>query len=292
MHAKADRQHISFVLSDVQTRPPSGAPPPSARSEAARHRPHPPQPHPPHPPHPPPSSHAPHQEQDYHRHSPVLIDAEVDAYPPPPPAHCYHHYTRCAAPPPPPHHATHVPIFTPPPSLPRRNGPSCVCSLACLALIGCGVFSTLLIIEIPLITLESGVSILQRRRSHAQTIWKEERRRRADGPTTPSIIELGLWDEHLVISPLQLTVALSMATGVDERLVSVDAEGDHFFKARINAERGLVDAINAPESSFLETVNAQAAAFGARMVVAHSAHVRNETRRACGIGSECARRSG
>lgn len=134
------------------------------------------------------------------------------------------------------------------------------------------MFVALLLLELPWVTLESSTTALQRRRAHAQQLWQQQQKQMAHGDVAPASIRLGLWDEHTQITPLQLTVALSLATGVDERRVRVASEGNHFFRVDIEGEGlWLVEAINAPESAFIESLNAQAAAFGARMVMSHSA---------------------
>ena len=85
-------------------------------------------------------------------------------------------------------------------------------------------------------------------------------------------MRLGLWDEHGIISPLQLNVILSLATGVEEQHVHVTDRGEHFFDVDVDGEGAwLIDAVNAPGNAFAHTLNQQAATFGARMVVSHAA---------------------
>ena len=93
----------------------------------------------------------------------------------------------------------------------------------------------------------------------------------ASGRSSSSSIVFGLWDENHVITPLQLTVALSMAIGVDERHVRATAQGNFFFEIRITGEDDwLLDEIN-DDQVFLSHVNAQASAFGAKLVISRSA---------------------
>ena len=50
------------------------------------------------------------------------------------------------------------------------------------------------------------------------------------------------------------------------------SDGSHFFSVRVVGEGAwLIDLVNAPGGGFLETLNAQASAFGARMVLSHAA---------------------
>ena len=163
-----------------------------------------------------------------------------------------------------------------PPALPRRHGPTCVCSLACLGVIGCLLFCAVLLVEVPWVTLEGGASILQQRRAHAQQQRHQQLLRQQHaglGPVPPVTVALGLWDEYGVITPLQLTVALSMATGVDEQHIHVEMRGNHFFDVSIAGEGSwILDSINVESGQFLNTLNRHAADdFGARMVVSRAA---------------------
>ena len=98
------------------------------------------------------------------------------------------------------------------------------------------------------------------------------RQQQLHGSAAPPRVRLGLWDEHGVISPLQLNVILSLATGVEEQHVHVTDEGSHFFAIEVEGEGAwLIDAINAPDNAFVHTLNQQASTFGARMVVSHAA---------------------
>ena len=82
----------------------------------------------------------------------------------------------------------------------------------------------------------------------------------------------GLWDSEGRISRLQLTVALSMATDVDEARVHVTVEDSHFFSVEVDDAPWLVDAVNGEAGAdFLGALNAQARAFDARLVVSHAA---------------------
>ena len=163
-----------------------------------------------------------------------------------------------------------------PPALPRRNGPTCCCSLACLGVAGCLVFCAVLLVELPWVTLEASSSVLQQRRAHAQQQRQQQLLRQQHaglGRVPPVAVALGLWDEYAVITPLQLTVALSLATGVDEKHIQVDIQGNYFFEVRVQGEGSwLLDAINADGGgAFLGTLNSHASAFGARMVVSRTA---------------------
>ena len=164
-------------------------------------------------------------------------------------------------------------LLPPPvPALPQRRGPSCACSLACVALLGCVAFSACMLVELSYVNLETGgaATALQRRRDYARHMREQQHKL---GTATPPV-RLGLWDENTVVTPLQLTVALSLALGVDERSIRVVEKGSHFFDVWIEGEGDwLVDTINAapPASSFFSVLNAQAAVFGAKLVVSNQA---------------------
>lgn len=230
------RQRISFVLSDVQRRQAEEAAQPlQAQAQAAAGA------------------------------DDVAVAAAVDQYQAPPPAP-----QRQAAYPHPHPHPDFAYPHHPPPALPRNRGPTpCAWSLACLAVAGCLGFLALLLVEVPWVTLEGSASVLQQRRLHAQTMRRQQQ---LHGSAAPPRVRLGLWDEHGVISPLQLNVILSLATGVEEQHVHVADEGSHFFSIEVEGEGAwLIDAINAPDNAFVHTLNQQASTFGARMVVSHAA---------------------
>ena len=159
------------------------------------------------------------------------------------------------------------------PALPQRRGPSCACSLACVALIGCLAFSACMLAELSYVNLELGggaaASALQRRREYARNMRTQQRKL---GTATPRV-RLGLWDENAIMTPLQLTVALSLALGVDEKSVRVIDKGSHFFDVWIDNEgQWLLDTINAgAEHPFFRVLNAQATVFGAKMVMSNEA---------------------
>ena len=235
------RQRISFVLSDVQRRQAEEAAQPQAQAQAQAQA----------------SPQAPDE---------VAVAAAVDQY------HQAHAHARHAAPA---YHSTPPPAYHPqpphpPPALPRSRGPTpCAWSLACLGLAGCLGFCALLLVEVPWVTLEGSAAVLQQRRTHAQAMRRQQQ---LHGSALPPRVRLGLWDEHGVISPLQLNVILSLATGVEEQHVHVADEGSHFFAIEVEGEGAwLIDAINAPDNAFVHTLNQQASTFGARMVVSHAA---------------------
>ena len=165
-------------------------------------------------------------------------------------------------------HPAHVlPMQHPPPALPRRRGPTaCACSLACLFCCGLLGFAGMIAAEIPYVAYET-TSMLQQRRVHAV------RAGAGDGAKGGAVtMVFGLWDEHLAITPLQLTVALSMSLEVKEANIHVASSGDSFFDVEIEGEGDwLVDAVNG--AMFLPALNGQASVFGAKLVVAHAAAV-------------------
>ena len=292
------RQHISFVLSDLQRRTEPRPPPPPPPQPPQPQPPPPQQQHqqqassqsvrPPSPPSPPPPPtarlrSAAHEYADTAMEVAAAVESHAHFQPGPAGGGHHHHHLHPQA-----HHPQHHYNLHPhphahfaaePPALPRRRGPSCgACSLACLGLVGCVGFCALLLIEVPWITFEGGSSLMQQRRAHTAQLRRQRHAGLGVAPAVP--VELGLWDEHAQITPLQLTVALSMATGVDEQRVHVASEGDHFFNVRIDDEGSwLIDAVNAADGGFVRTLNAQAGGFGARMVVSHAAAARSNATR-------------
>lgn len=175
--------------------------------------------------------------------------------------HPHHHHPHH-------HHPAYAPSFEPPtpppPSLPKRRGPSCVCSLACLALLGCATFLGLVGAELAYIKLEAGgagaADALEHRREHARQMMQQAH------ATAPDV-ELGLWDERLAITPMQLAVVLSLALGIDEASVVVVDNGAHFFGITLSHQgEWVIDAI---KGDFIDVLNAQATMFGAKLVISH-----------------------
>ena len=236
------------MLSNVQRRadqlPEPPEPPPSPPRAPSPHL----QPH---------ASHRPPPREAYPARDAVEVAAALEYHDPPRQRH--HHYYHDVPPP-------------PVPALPPRRGPSCVCSLACVALLGCVAFSACMLVELSYVNLDTGgaATALQRRRDYARHMREQQHKL---GTATPPV-RLGLWDENTVVTPLQLTVALSLALGVDERSIRVIEKGSHFFDVWIEGEGDwLLETINAapPASSFFSVLNAQAAVFGAKLVVSNQA---------------------
>tara|TARA_X000000368_G_scaffold411311_1_gene396019 strand:- start:1711 stop:2211 length:501 start_codon:yes stop_codon:yes gene_type:complete len=139
-----------------------------------------------------------------------------------------------------------------------------VCSLACLALLGCATFLGLVGAELAYVKLEAGgagaADALEHRREHARQMMQQAH-------TTAPDVELGLWDERLAITPMQLAVVLSLALGIDEASVVVVDHGAHFFGIKlVHQGEWVVDAI---KGDFIDVLNAQATMFGAKLVISH-----------------------
>ena len=156
----------------------------------------------------------------------------------------------------------HYPEHSPPSLTPRRRG--CGCTLGLVALLFLVLFLALLALETPFIALENS-RIAARMRAAPY---------RRDHPPTPTAepIVLGLWDERKTVTSLQLIVCLSLALGVDETHIAVVPEGSFFYRVTVVHEGAWVlEAINAEGSVFLDALNAQAARFGAQLVISHVA---------------------
>ena len=125
-----------------------------------------------------------------------------------------------------------------------------------MAAVLCLVFYTVLLVELPVLNIDSTENFSRR---HLRDPQKK--------------VEFGLWDEHLTISRLQLTVVLSMSLHADEETVSVLALDDHFFSVIVTEGEWLVAAIN-EDTRFLAKVNRNARIFGAELVVSHPARAR------------------
>jgi hypothetical protein len=147
--------------------------------------------------------------------------------------------------------------------VPRKRG--CGCTLGLIALLLVVLFMALLALETPFIALENS-RIAARMRAAPY---------RRDHPPTPTAepVTLGLWDERKTVTALQLIVCLSLALGVDETHIAVVPEGSFFYRVTVVHEGAWVmEAINAEGSVFLDALNAQAARFGAQLVISHVAH--------------------
>ena len=157
----------------------------------------------------------------------------------------------------------HYPEHAPPSLTPRKR--NCGCTLGLIALLLLLLFLALLALESPFIALENS-RIAARMRAAPY---------RHDHPPTPASepVVLGLWDERKTITSLQLIVCLSLALGVDEPNIAVVPEGSFFYRVTFVHEGvWVMEAINAEGSVFLDALNAQAARFGAQLVVSHVAH--------------------
>lgn len=150
-----------------------------------------------------------------------------------------------------------------PPTLPvRKRGFACTLSLiaALLALI----FLALIALEVPFIRFEN--RLLESRMRAAP--FRKDR-----SPVLNAMpITVGFWDERKAITSLQLVVCLSLALDVDETHIDVQSEEAHFYRATIENEGAwVIDAVNDEGSMFLSALNAQAARFGAQLVISHMA---------------------
>ena len=158
--------------------------------------------------------------------------------------------------------SVNFPEYSPPTLTPRRRG--CGCTLGLIALLLVVIFMALLALETPFIALEnSRIAARMRaapyRREHPPTAAAEP-------------VVLGLWDERKSVTALQLIVCLSLALGIDESHVMVVPEGSFFYRVTVTHEGAWVmEAINAEGSVFLDALNAQAARFGAQLVISHVA---------------------
>jgi len=168
------------------------------------------------------------------------------------------------------HHARHehqhsVQLSFPesaPPTLVRKR--SVACTLSLLALLMAILFLTLIALEVPFIKFENR---LLDQRMRAAPFHKDR------SPVLNAVaITVGFWDERKTITALQLVVCLSLALDIDEGHITVQREEAHFYRATIENEGSWVlVAVNDESSLFLLALNAQAARFGAELVVSHAA---------------------
>ena len=150
-----------------------------------------------------------------------------------------------------------------PPTLPVRRR-SAVCTLGLIATALALLFLALIALEVPFIKFEN--RLLEQRMRAAP--FRKDRTPMLNAPP----VTVGFWDERKTITALQLVVCLSLSLDVDERHVTVTREEAHFYRATIENEGDwLLNAINDENSMFLQALNAQAARFGAQLVVSHMA---------------------
>lgn len=160
-----------------------------------------------------------------------------------------------------------------PVQIPRRGGgPSCLCSLGIVALLGCVSLCCMIMLEAPFVALENQ---LVDNRMRAAPFRKDHTSVENALPVT-----LGLWDEEKRLTSLQLVVCLSLALGIDETRIQAHSDGSYFYTCFIYREGAwVIAAVNDAESRFLPTLNAQAQRFGAKLVITHNAEsVTNLTR--------------
>ena len=150
-----------------------------------------------------------------------------------------------------------------PPTLPVRKR-SVVCTLSLMAFTLAVLFLTLIALEVPFIKFEN--RILEHRMRAAP--YRKDR----SPVLNAAPITVGFWDERKTITSLQLVVCLSLALDVDEAHIAVQREEAHFYRATIENEGDwILAAVNDENSLFLTALNAQAARFGATLVVSHAA---------------------
>ncbi len=150
-----------------------------------------------------------------------------------------------------------------PPMLPtKRRG--FVCTLGIVAVVLALLFLSLVALEIPFIKFEN--RLLESRMRAAPY------RKNRSPVLNAAPIVIGFWDEHKTITALQLVVCLSLALDVDETHISVQHEGAHFYRTVVENEgTWMIEAVNEEDGMFLEALNAQAARFGAQLVISHAA---------------------
>ena len=93
--------------------------------------------------------------------------------------------------------------------------------------------------------------------------------RRAD---VLDFVVFGVWDEKQKLSPLQVTIAISMALGTEvlDEDVSVMEEGRHFFKVKVkHGNKAMASAIN--HESFILYANDAISSFGGALVLTREA---------------------
>ena len=153
------------------------------------------------------------------------------------------------------------PLESSPPILPSRR--PClvpvltICILAILSLAG------FLLVE----TSPASLPTMRRRTTPVPALPE----RRAD---TTDFVTFGLWDEGQKLSPLQVTIAVSIALGeeVFDEDVFVSQEGNHFFKVKVqHGNRAMASIIN--HESFVLNANEAISSFGGMLVLTREAVV-------------------
>ena len=151
-----------------------------------------------------------------------------------------------------------------PPTLPTARRRGIACTLSLIATLLALLFLSLIALEVPFIKFEN--RLLEQRMRAAP--FRKDRLPMLNAPP----VTVGFWDERKTITALQLVVCLSLALDVDEAHLAVAREEAHFYRATIENEGDWVlDAVNDENSMFLQALNAQAARFGAQLVISHMA---------------------
>ena len=151
------------------------------------------------------------------------------------------------------------PIEASPPSIPKKR--PClvpifaICGLACISLAG------FFVVEV------SNLPSTRRRTKTLPTLPE----RRAESKES---VRFGMWDSNHVLTPLQVTVAVSLALGpevLDDDIHTV-MDGNSFFKITIqHANKAVSSFVN--HESFVESANSAISSFGGSLVLTREATV-------------------
>lgn len=167
---------------------------------------------------------------------------------------------------PPPQQQDQIPAPSPPPPVLRREGPTKLLTLAVLfMLMSCG-FVSMVSFELPFIVSE--MAELPQIVRYRQLYHQRQMHLRPDLTSGTDTVEVGIWDEQLLITRTQLLVVLGLVLDVDEQYVRVDLNEDRMFKVYITgngpALKHFID-----DAQFLVLLNERAYQFGSNLLVFH-----------------------
>lgn len=163
---------------------------------------------------------------------------------------------------------------TPPPPILRRSGPTKLFALAVLFMVLSCAFMAMVSFEIPFLVSE--MAEMPQIVRYRQQYHHRQMQMRPDLTSGTDTVEVGVWDEQLLITRTQLIVVLGLVLDVDEQYVRVELNADRMFKVFLTGNGpALKHFIDDPQ--FLVMLNERAYQFGSNLLIFHRPQlVRND----------------
>ena len=163
---------------------------------------------------------------------------------------------------------------TPPPPILRRSGPTKLFVLAVLFMVSSCAFVTMVSFEVPFLVSE--MAEMPQIVRYRQQYHHRQMQTRPDLTSGTDTVEVGIWDEQLLLTRTQLVVVLGLVLDVDEQYIRVELNADRMFKVLVNGNGpALKHFIDDPQ--FLVLLNERAYQFGSNLLIFHRPQlVRND----------------